>query len=60
LATKERSAKREEGRRCEMRHMGAMLKESESRAEMEEGEVEKLKARGAIHQFSRIILNSDS
>ncbi len=45
MAMKEKSAKREDSRRAEIKHLGAMLGEAESRGAIEEDELQKLKVR---------------
>ena len=45
MANKEKTSKREDARRKELKHLDAMLREAESRAEAEDGEAQKLKVR---------------
>ena len=45
MARKEKASKREDARRSELKHLAAMLREAESRADAEDGEAGKLKVR---------------
>ena len=45
MARKEKASKREDARRAELKHLRAMLREAESRADAEDGEAGKLKVR---------------